>query len=76
MTSSASVLLQIQRKLAHTRPLSTPSSLIELRRTTGFSSLKAGRNPALRGLYGQFFLSSLIDRRRNNVACGLNYLGG
>ena len=58
------------------RRLSTPSSLIELRRTTGFSSLKAGRNPALRGLYGQFFLSSLIDRRHNNVACGLNHLGG
>ena len=37
-----------------------------------FGSLKVCLNPSLRGLYGQFFISGLIDRRRNNVACRLN----
>src|SRR5262245_64277892 len=41
-----------------------------------FGSLKAGLNPPLRGFYGQFFIPGLIDRRCNNVACGLNYLSG
>jgi hypothetical protein len=46
-----------------------------LRQGDSPGSLKAGLNPPLRALYGQFLVPGPIDRRCNDVACGLDNLG-
>ena len=52
-------------------------ALVEIVRwvVASFGPLKAGLDPPLRGSYRQLLVGGLIDRRRNDVACGLDHLG-